>query len=314
MPVSGLTPVRLRLLWHPQAQFAGYLVAQHAGLAAERGIALDCVPLDFSLGPIDAVLSGNCAFAVASPAHVVESRAPQDLVMLLALQQTTSLVYPARRGAGIASAAELAGKRIAVWPGGEDLELRWMLQRAGVAPGAVTLVPAGDTVAALVDGAVDAAQMTTYHEIFELEHAVGSLEPFAMLHASDHGAALLKDGLFAHRRLVDEQPELVQAMVDAVLAGWTRAFADPVETVELCCALRPDLDRAHHERQLGAIHALALTGATRTHGLGYPDPAHVAAALAARAEVDGHTIDGDPASFVDDRFWHAAPAAVRAIA
>jgi ABC-type nitrate/sulfonate/bicarbonate transport system substrate-binding protein len=31
-----MTPVRLRLLWHPQPQFAGYLLAQHDGFAAAR--------------------------------------------------------------------------------------------------------------------------------------------------------------------------------------------------------------------------------------------------------------------------------------
>jgi NitT/TauT family transport system substrate-binding protein len=308
-----VTPVRLRLLWHPQPQFAGYLLAEHAGFAAARGIALHCVPLDFALGPIDALLTGDCAFAVASPAHMIESRAPHELVMLLAIQQTTALVYAAQRRANIARAADLAGKRIAVWPGGEDLELRWMLARAGVAHGAATLVPAGDTVRALTDGIVDGAQMTTYHEIFELEHAAGSLEPYVLLHAADHGAALLKDGLFARRAFVAEHPEVVQATVDAVLEGWTAAFDAPGDAVALCAALRPDLDRAHHAQQLAAIRDLALTGATRTHGLGYPDPAHVRAALDARREVEGTPAgaNGDVAGFVDDRWWNAAPPAFR---
>jgi NitT/TauT family transport system substrate-binding protein len=311
-----LTAVRLRLLWHPQPQFAGYLLAQHAGFAAARGIALECVPMDFALGPIDAVLTGDCTFAVASPAHAVESRAPNELVMLLAIQQTSALVYGARRSAGIASAVDLAGKRVAVWPGGEDLELRWMLARAGVAPGAVELVPAGDTVAALLDGSVDAAQLTTYHEIFELAHAAGSLEPFVLLRAADHGAALLKDGLFARRDVVAAQPALVQATIDAVLDGWTAAFNDPDAAIDLCASLRPDLDRAHHARQLAAIRQLALCGATLERGLGYPDPAHVTAALDARRDVEGRAIDADgpAAAFADDRWWQAAPAAVRASA
>jgi NitT/TauT family transport system substrate-binding protein len=308
-----MTPVRLRLLWHPQPQFAGYLLAQHAGFAAARGIALECVPIDFACGPIDAILSGDCAFAVASPAHAVESDAPNELVMLLAIQQTSSLVYGARRSAGIATAADLAHKRVAVWPGGEDLELRWTLRRAGVALDDVELVPTGDTVGALVAGDVDAAQLTTYHELFELEHAARSLEPFVLLRAADHDAALLKDGLFARRDLVAREPELVQATIDAVLAGWTSAFDAPERAVALCATLRPDLDREHHARQLAAIRELALCGATLERGLGYPDPAHVRAALAARYEVDGRAIDadGDAAAMSDDRWWNAAPAASR---
>ena len=261
-----LTPVRLRLLWFPQAQFAGYLLAQHRGIAAAHGIALECVPIDFTLGPIDAVLSGDCDLAVASPAHLVESKAPADLVLLLAVQQASSLVYGARRDAGIATFADLRGKRIGVWPGGEDLELRWALQRSGVAGDAVTFVPVNDTAAALANGDVDAAQLTTYHEIFELEHHVHDLAPFVFLTAVDADAALLKDGLIARRDWLAGNARVAQAVIDSVLAGWTAAFADPSETIALCMELRPDLSREHHEQQLAAIRALAFTGATLTEG------------------------------------------------
>jgi NitT/TauT family transport system substrate-binding protein len=306
-----MTPVRLRLLWHPQPQFAGYLVAQHDGPAAERDLALECVPVDFSLGPIDAVLTGDCDFAVASPAHLIESRAPHDLVMLLAIQQTSSLMYGVRRDAGIARAADLVARKIAVWPGGEDLELRWMLHRAGVPAGAATLVPALDTVAALLDDKVACAQMTTYHEVFELEHRAHSLEPYRFLAAAENDAALLKDGLFARRDWIAAHRATAQRVVDAVLDGWTRAFDAPEAAIDRCVALRPDLSRAHQTAQLDAIRALAMTGATHTHGLGYPDARHVDAALRAVREVEGRTIAGQGADFVDASFWEAAPAALR---
>jgi NitT/TauT family transport system substrate-binding protein len=306
-----VTHVRLRLLWHPQPQFAGYHLAQHDGFAAAREVELECLPLDFSVGPIAAVLDGAADFAVASPAHMLESQAPQDLVMLLAIQQASSLVYGARRSAGITDARDLAGKRIAVWPGGEDLELRWLLHRAGVPAGAATLVPVADTVAALASGETDAAQMTTYHEVFELEAAVPSLDAFALLAAADRDAALLKDGLFARRDFVAAHPALTQRVIDAVLEGWTLAFADPEVALARTLALRPDLDRDHQTRQLAAIRALAMTGATLDRGLGFPDPAHVAAALTAIREVEGRTLAGAPADFVDPSFWEAAPPAFR---
>jgi len=308
-----MTPVRLRLLWHPQPQFAGYLLAEHDGFAAARGVALRCVPMDGRSGPIEALLAGTCELAVASPAHMLESEAPDELVMLLAIQQTSALTYGVRRAAGITNAADLAGKRIAVWPGGEDLELRWMLQRAGVPPASATLVPVFDTVAALAGGEVDGAQMTTYHEVFELEHAVDSLAPYAFLDAAAYGAGLLKDGLFARRAWVADHAALVGEVVAAVLEGWTVAFAQPERAVDRCATLRPDLSREHHAQQLGAIRALAMTGATLTHGLGYPDPAHVDAALAAVADVAGRRIAGSRAAFVDASFWAAAPAAFRRI-
>jgi NitT/TauT family transport system substrate-binding protein len=307
-----MTTVRLRLLWFPQAQFAGPLLAQHRGIAAAHGIDLQCVPVDFTLGPIDAVLSGDCDLAIASPAHLVESKAPAELLLLLAAQQASSLVYGARRAAGIAGFADLRGKRIAVWPGGEDLELRWALRRSGVADAEVTFVPVNDTASALASGDVDAAQLTTYHEIFELEHHVHDLSPFVLLKAADAGAGLLKDGLIARRDWIDRHADLAQAVIDSVLAGWTAAFTDPAGALALCEELRPDLSRDHHERQLAAIRALSLTGATLTDGLGFPDPHHLRDAVTAMRETHGHEISLGADGGLDRRFWDAAPAASRA--
>ena len=123
--------VRIRLLWRAQAQFAGYLLAERLGLAP--GLRLVCEEVDFACPHVEAVLAGAARFAVASPAHVIESQAPERLVMLLAIQQQSPLVYVARKGRLAGGLAGLRGARLAVWPGREDLELRWMLGRAGIA-------------------------------------------------------------------------------------------------------------------------------------------------------------------------------------
>ncbi|MCX5496697.1 ABC transporter substrate-binding protein [Kaistia dalseonensis] len=307
---APLTTIRIRLLWHPQAQFAGYLIAEHEALARDAGLAIQCVPLDFAKGPIQALLDGDVTFAVASPSHMLESGRADELVFLAAIQQTSSLVYPARRSAGIEKPTDLAGHKLGVWPGREDLELTWMLHRAGLSVDAYERVPVGDTVAAMLDRSVDCAQMTTYHEIHHLEHASGSLDDFVLFKAADYDASLLKDGLIARRDWVAAHPAETQAVIDAVLTGWTKAFHELDAAIELCSKLRPDMSRLEHEGQLGDIRALSLTGATLTEGLGFPDPRHVTQALIAMSEVEGHAV-GDAAGLVDDRFWRAAPEAVR---
>ena len=83
--------VRLRLMWHPQPQFAGALMAQHRGIASARGVELDCQPLDFDESPIDAVLTGNADLCIASPSHLFEAEDPEALRLLLAFQQNSPL-------------------------------------------------------------------------------------------------------------------------------------------------------------------------------------------------------------------------------
>ena len=67
---------------------------------------------------------------------------------------------------------------------------------------------------------------------------------------------------------------------------------------------------AQHE-QLAAIRALVDAGATRTKGLGYPDPAHLSRALLAMQELNEPVPTGTGA-IVDTRFWTAAPEQLRA--
>lgn len=303
-----MTTIRIRLLWHKQAQFAGYLLAEELDLARGRGVGIRCDGLDFSCKHVASVLAGAAEMAVASPAHLLESAAPGRLRWLLTIQQESPLVYPARRSEGITRLADLAGRRIGVWPGSEDLELRWLLAGAGLAADAVTRVEVPDTVGPFLRNEIALGQMTRYHELHQLEAQVppGDLTVFS---AAGAGRSLIKDGLVADAGLVAREPETVQAVVDAVMEGWTIAFDEPERAIAACLRARPDMTREEHARQLADIRALSLTGKALSEGLGFPDPAHMEAAARAIRETGGHDV---PAGGLrDDRFWKAVPAAFR---
>lgn len=306
--IGGTMRVRIRLLWHKQAQFAGYLLAEQRGLGRARGVEIVCEGLDFSCKHVSAVLSGAAEMAVASPSHVIESARPEALSFILAIQQVSPLVYPVRKADGIAALADLAGRQVGVWPGHEDLELRWMLQAAGLADDAVERIEMPDTVGPFLAGDIASAQMTSYHEIHQVERALGA-EAITVFTGAAMGRDLIKDGLVTGRGLAEERPDVVQAVVDAVLEGWTLAFTEPELAIEACLQARPDVPRAEHAAQLADIRALSLIGATLTEGLGCPDRRHLDRAADALQAVEGRRID--TTGLLDRRFFDAAPAALR---
>lgn len=303
--------VRIRLLWLPQAQFAGYLLAEQEARLQGKSTRIICQGADMSTGPAAAVLRGECEFAVASPAHILESGAPADLVWLLTIQQESPLVYPVSRTSGIGSPGDLSGCRVAVWPGNEDLELQWMIARAGLDANRVRRLPVADTVAAYLAGEADSAQMTSYHELHQLEAALPGKGEFRLLRAADQGIGLLKDGLIARRNYVEQNETLVEDVVCAVLAGWTLAFTDKEAAIEACLAARPELGREDQARQLEDIRVLSRGGATRNHGLGYPDLTHAENALAAARETGLQGPFVTASEMTVQRFWHSAPSAFR---
>lgn len=303
--------VRLRLLWFPQAQFAGTLLAEHSEIATRHGIDLRCQPVNLAESPISAVMSGRADLCVASPSHILESDDPKSLAYLLTFQQASSLVYLARRDHGVDSIHSLAGKRIAVWPGSEDLELKWMLHKAGVASGEIEFVPTQDTVQLLMAGEVSCAQMTTYNEYFEYFERGGKLTDVLRLSARDWDADLIKDGIIAKKDWLEAHPVRAQAAVSSLLEGWTRALDNANEAIELCAKIRPDVDKRFHEMQFNEIRKLIVNAATISHGLGYPDSRHVLQAAKAVSDLHAREFKDSIDGFVAANFWRSAEPSFR---
>jgi NitT/TauT family transport system substrate-binding protein len=299
--------VRIRLLWRPQAQFAGYHIAERLSLGAADGVGIEAQPIRFDQSGIAALAAGDAEIAVASPSHLLEASCAERLRFILTIQQETSLVYPVRLSSGIRTLTDLAGRRVGVWPGHEDLELRWMLRKAGLAKGSVTRVSMADTVAGFIAGHVDCAQMTTYHELHVAEETLGhgALRQFA---AADFGASLIKDGLVAEAGWLTRNRDVAQSVVNAVLQGWTIAFTDPERAAAICAEARPDMPLEEHRAQLQGIRALSCRGPTLERGLGYPDRGHLNKVLEAMTALGMTPPAIDSASIADDSLWQATPA------
>ena len=56
-------------------------------------------------------------------------------------------------------------------------------------------------------------------------------EDFNFLKASDLGIYLSGDSGFTTQKMIDENPEIVQAFVDASLRGWKHALDHPEDAV-----------------------------------------------------------------------------------
>lgn len=304
--------VRLRLLWYPQAQFAGALLAQHSNIARNHGIQLECQPVRFDEDAISAVLSGSADLCVASPAHMFESSEAESLVFILAFQQISPVVHLAWKDEGIESIDGLAGRRIGVWPDSNDLETRWMLQKSGVSLDSIEFVETTDTLGALLARDVSCAQITSYNEYVQFLEKGCNKDDFLHLYAREFDADLVKDGIVTTKNWLESDPVNAQAVVDCLLEGWTRALDDPEEALRVCAKVRPDIDQRFHQAQLENIRKLVVCKASVSLGLGYPDTLHVQRAAEAVRDVHGRdfsksTISGS----VSNRFWHSAPAQFR---
>ena len=103
----------------------------------------------------------------------------------------------------------------------------------------------------------------------------------------------------------------MQAVVDTVLEGWTRAFADRAAAVQACVKLGHGLEPSGQSRQLDDIHALAYPPGGPPRPLGYPDYAHLERAVNAKRALGLPVSAAAARDGIDARFWQAAPSACK---
>jgi NitT/TauT family transport system substrate-binding protein len=289
---------RVALMWFIQAQFAGYFLAQ-------RDVPeLDFVPRSFEHSPVELVRRGDAEFGVVSPAQLLAAgSAADDLVLLALVMDRSPLVLVGLRERVGDDLAGLERPRVGIWEG-EDVEIRAMLVRAGVASDRTTFVPIGDELAPLFEGEVDFLQATVYEELPRLVAAGASPDALVVHHPLDYRLRVAKDGFVTRRKVLETQPSLVFAVTRGVVRGWLDAIREPDAAVDAVLALRPELDTRLQHAQLQRVLELI----TPTRPLGVPDPAAVGDAVEA-FDVAGLMLASRSVA-VEQAPWNAAAEAL----
>jgi NitT/TauT family transport system substrate-binding protein len=200
--------------------FAPYVYAEHA----PDGVTIEVVPMANSTDELNAVLTGDVDFALLGVPTVVSGVSQGKDVRLVA--------SGADGGSGligstdIASVEDLDGARIGIVPGSsQEIALRLTLEAAGLDPEAdVELVSLGyaDMADALSRGDIDAfagAEVNVSLARLDGAHEIASIY--------DTPVGPVNIGLATTATLAEEDPELVQQIVDTHTAATAALAADP---------------------------------------------------------------------------------------
>lgn len=238
-PPAELVPVAVGLGYIPSVQFAPFYVAQEKGFFAEQGLNVKFqhgIETDF----LKLVGVGQMPFAVGSGDQVILGRA-QDLPLTYVLawyrQFPVGVMSLAERG--LDSPLALEGQRVGI-PGlfGASL-VAWkaLVYAAGIDENQVTLESIGFTQAAAVQqGRVDAALDYVVNGPVQLELAG---EGVNVIPVSDY-IDLPSNGLITNDQTIANNPELVQKMVNAVLAAIRYTLDNPDEAFAISLQAVPE--------------------------------------------------------------------------
>lgn len=240
-----LTPVTVALDWYPNANHAGFFLAQERGYFADAGLDVELTtPADPTL-VLQTVGAGRDTFGVSYQTDLLLARAEGvPVVSVAALVQRPLLGVMALETSAITRPHDLVGKTVG-YPGipSQEAFLAAMLEADGAALDDVDLVNVGfDLVPAVISGRVDAV-MGAYgtHETIVAEQAG---YPVDFLRVDEWGIPPYYElVLVAAERTITNDPGTVRAFLGAMQRGYAAAAAEPGAALDALAAASPEVDR-----------------------------------------------------------------------
>jgi NitT/TauT family transport system substrate-binding protein len=276
-PSADPIKVKLQLKWVPQAQFAGYFVAQDKGYYAAEGLDVEIVPGGPDIVPEQQVANGAADIGVDWVASLLAHQEQGlPLVEISQVFQRSGLVLVSKKTAGIATPADMKGKKIGNWMGGNEFEILALFDKYKFDPNKdIKFTKQGFTMDQFLGGEIDAASAMTYNEYqVVLEQGIPATD-LNVIDMNTEGVAMLEDNLFANKDWLANNKETAAKFVRASLKGWKDAIADPAAAVDIVMKQVEEgsTSKDHQLKMMEEVAKLILPEGFDVTKMGYIDDA-----------------------------------------
>lgn len=226
---KALEKVTLQLKWLPQSQFMGYYVAAAEGYYKEQGIDIEILPGGSDIIPEQQVFNGVANIGVTWVSSLLKYQSNGwGLVHVGQIFQKSAMLLVSKTSAGIKTPADLKGKKVGSWFGGNEYEIYALLEANGLNKDKdLKLVQQDYTMNQLINGSIDAASAMTYNEYGLLLESGIKASDLSVIDMNDAKVAMLQDCLFVNAEWIAKNEDLYVRFLKASIKGWAKACADP---------------------------------------------------------------------------------------
>ncbi len=274
---AALRPVTLAMSFIPNVQFAMFYVADSKGYYADAGLDV-AFDYNFENDVMQRVATwpdSDVEFALAGATSVLLARRQGlPVVTVATIYQEFPVVFFSKAVNAINSVEDMQGKRIGI-PGrfgASYYALLALLYANNMQESDLNIQEIGFTQAqAVLEDRVDVATGYAMNEPILLE-AQG--EEVSVLRVADI-FPLVSDGIVTHADLIGQEPDLVQAFVDATMRGLQDTLDNPDEAFDLSLSYIPEAELGDAALQRAVLQASLPywhSATTEQAGLGYTDP------------------------------------------
>ncbi|HWB23554.1 MAG TPA: ABC transporter substrate-binding protein [Gaiellaceae bacterium] len=285
---AGATNITLQLKWVPQAQFAGYYAAVKEGFYAKEGLNVTLKNGGPDIVPETVVASNQAQFGVDwLPSLLAARDKGTDLVNVAQVFARSGMTQLTWKSSGIKTIAQMKGKKVGNWLGGNQYELFAALTKNGIDPNNksdVTIVQQPFTMDLFLKGQIDSASAMTYNELAQVLESTNpktgklyTLNDLNVIKMQNAGTGMLEDGLFTTGSWLKGSTNgianstLAIRFVKASLEGWIYCRDHEASCVNITLSYGPTLPKGHQTWQINEINKLIWP--SDSAGIGVMDPA-----------------------------------------
>ncbi len=217
--------------WLPQAQFAGYYVAQQKGFYVEEGIEVDIVHPSASVMANDRLITEESdVISLFLITALNQKHKGLDLVNIAQLSQNSALIMVAKKDKNINYIKDFNGKRIGIWETGFDEVPKTLIRTNNCE---VTWVPILSSINMFMIGGVDAMTVMWYNEYDQIINSGINPDELSTFFFSDYGYNIPEDGIYCLNKTLLQRKTDLQKFVVGTLRGWEYAKSHKEETLEI---------------------------------------------------------------------------------
>jgi NitT/TauT family transport system substrate-binding protein len=252
---TGLALVTFLPQWVPQAQFAGYYVAQEKGFYRRRNLDVRIRRGGPEWPTSELLARGRVDFGTMFLANGIEKRAQGNkLVNIAQIVQRSALMLVAKKSRGIFTPADINRKKVGLWGDEFRLQPRAFFRKFHLK---VREVPQSATLNLFLRDGVTVASAMWYNEYHQLLNAGLNPGELTIFFMADYGMNFPEDGIYCREVMLKQHPERCRAFVAASLEGWRYAFAHPDEALDIVMqyvrAAKVATNRAHQKWMLARM-------------------------------------------------------------
>lgn len=221
--------------WLPQAQFAGYYVAQDQGFYAEAGINVEIIHPTTTVNTLEYLTSGQADVVSLFLITALNARFDGvELVNIAQLSQHSAIMFVSRKDSGLERIEDFEGKRVGVWLSGfQEIPYSLMSDKGTD----VEWVPILSSVNLFLMGGLDAMTVMWYNEYKRIYLSGIDHEELNTFFMADYDYDVPEDGLYVLGKTRKEKEDELRAFTEATLRGWEYAAYNREYTLELVTQL-----------------------------------------------------------------------------